>query len=154
VRSPLVWDVYSVSDVLFKQFLAMTIVEVCPFSEDDMMISVLLNIFDSRTMLMTFLKALVDAEIALSDHESSLFRRNSVGNKFLSAFGKIHGYNYLRSLIGPLIVCMRELPAGHSYEMDPSKAEGQDLEENQRTVEYVASKFLSLMTSSLPQMPP
>lgn len=132
----------------------MTIVEVCPFSEDDMMISVLLNIFDSRALLMAFLKTLVDAEISRADTEVSLFRPNSVGNKFLSAFAKIHGYSYLRSLIAPLIACMRELPPGHSYEMDPSKAKEQDLVENQKTVEYVASKFLTLMTSSLPQMPP
>lgn len=119
-----------------------------------MMISVMLNIFDSRSQLTNFLKALIDAEIASVNSEASLFRRNSVGNKFISAFAKIHGYNYLRGLIGPLITFMKELPAGHSYEMDPSKAKEQDLLENQRTVEYAASKFLSLVTSSLPQMPP
>lgn len=118
------------------------------------MISVLLNIFDSRTSLMNFLKAIIDHEISQADSEASLFRRNSVGNKFLSAFAKIHGYNYLRSLIGPLIAFMRELPPGHSYEMDPNKAKEQDLLENQKTVEYVASKFLSVVGSSLPQLPP
>lgn len=118
------------------------------------MIYVLLNIFDSRTTLMSFLKALIDNEIAQADTEASLFRRNSVGNKLLSAFAKIHGYNYLRNLIGPLVEFMGEFPPGHSYEMDPNKAKDQDLVENQRTVEYAASKFLSLMTSSLPQLPP
>lgn len=127
--------------------------EVCPFSEDDMMISVMLNIFDTRTSLTSFLKALIDLEIASATTEAELFRRNSVGNKFVSAFAKIHGYNYLRGLIAPLITFMKELPVGHSYEMDPSKAKEQDLMENQRTVEYAASKFLSLVTSSLPQMP-
>lgn len=117
------------------------------------MISVMLNIFDTRTSLTNFLKALIDSEIASAATEASLFRRNSVGNKFLSAFAKIHGYSYLRGLIEPLIMFMRELPTGHSYEMDPSKAKEQDLVENQRTVEYAASKFLSLVTSSLPQMP-
>lgn len=117
------------------------------------MISVMLNTFDSRTLLTKFLKALVDLEIASVTSEVSLFRKNSVGNKLVTAFAKIHGYNYLRGLVKPLILLMKELPAGHSYEMDPSKAKEQDLLENQRTVEYVASKFLSLVTSSLPQMP-
>ncbi|KXN84411.1 Neurofibromin, partial [Leucoagaricus sp. SymC.cos] len=120
-----------------KLALALTIVEVCPFSEDDMMISVMLNILDSRVPLTNFLKALIDYEIASATTESSLFRRNSVGNKFLSSFAKIHGYNYLRGLIGPLITFMKELPAGHSYEMDPSKAKEQDLVENQKTVEMI-----------------
>lgn len=137
-----------------KLALALTIVEVCPFTEDDMMISVMLNIFDTRAPLTSFLKALIDAEIASVTSEVSLFRHNSVGNKFVTAFAKIHGYNYLRGLIAPLITFMKELPVGHSYEMDPSKAKEQDLLENQRTVEYAASKFLSLVTSSLPQMPP
>jgi hypothetical protein len=43
--------------------LALTIVQVCPFSEEDLMISVLLNMFDSRASLVGFLKALIDNEI-------------------------------------------------------------------------------------------
>lgn len=117
------------------------------------MISVMLNTFDSRPLLTNFLKALIDLEIASVTSEVSLFRKNSVGNKFITAFAKIHGYNYLQGLVRPLITFMKELPPGHSYEMDPSKAKEQDLLENQRTVEYAASKFLGLVTSSLPQMP-
>ncbi|KXN87068.1 Neurofibromin [Leucoagaricus sp. SymC.cos] len=120
-----------------KLALALTIVEVCPFSKDDMMISVMLNILDSCVPLTNFLKALIDYEIASATTESSLFHCNSVGNKFLSSFTKTHGYNYLRGLIGLLIMFMKELPVGYSYEMDPLKAKEQDLVENQKMVEMI-----------------
>jgi len=44
--------------------LAMVICECCPPSEVDMMISVLMNIFDTRASLMALLKTMIDREIA------------------------------------------------------------------------------------------
>lgn len=44
--------------------LAMVICECCPASEVDMMISVLMNIFDTRASLVALLKTMIDREIA------------------------------------------------------------------------------------------
>lgn len=44
--------------------LALTICEICPPSEVEMMISVLLNIFDTRTSLMTLIKHMIEREVA------------------------------------------------------------------------------------------
>lgn len=44
--------------------LAMVICECCPPGEVDMMISVLMNIFDTRASLMALLKTMIDREIA------------------------------------------------------------------------------------------
>lgn len=53
--------------------LAMVICECCPASEVDMMISVLMNIFDTRASLVALLKTMIDREIAhtgsVSPHE-------------------------------------------------------------------------------------
>lgn len=151
--------------------LAMTICETCPPSEVEMMISVLLNIFDSRPSLMNLIKLMIEREVAqtgkdisffvkymilmlsLADNESSLFRSNSTCTRFLSAFARLHGYQYLRSLIQPLMDTMVQMPPGTGYEIDPTKAVGQDIAHNQRNVEYVASTFLGLISSSLPALP-
>ena len=44
--------------------LAMTICEICPPNEVEMMISVLLNIFDTRESLLSLIKLMIDREVA------------------------------------------------------------------------------------------
>ncbi|KAF8165773.1 hypothetical protein B0H34DRAFT_794124 [Crassisporium funariophilum] len=133
--------------------LAMTICEICPPGEVEIMISVLLNIFDSRASLMALIKLMIEREVAQTNNEAGLFRSNSTCTRFLSAFARVHGYNYLRSLVQPLLDTMVALPPGSSFEVDPTKAVGQDLVQNQKNVEFVASAFLQLMSSSLPALP-
>jgi neurofibromin 1 len=149
--------------------LVLAICETCPASDVDGMISVLLNMFDTRSSLMTLIKLMIDREVtrtgeriflqkeyktadAFAESEASLFRSNSTCARFLSAFARIHGYNYLRSLIIPLIKCMESVPLG--YELDPSKAQpGQDVTENRKQVEFVAASFLEILESSTPTIP-
>jgi neurofibromin 1 len=71
----------------------------------------------------------------------------------LGSFTKIHGYNYLRSLILPLIQVMKDMPPGHSYDMDPAKAVGQDIEQNKRNVEIATTAFLQVVTASIHSLP-
>ncbi|KAG2060194.1 hypothetical protein BDR06DRAFT_948277 [Suillus hirtellus] len=134
--------------------LAMVICECCPANEVDMMISVLMNIFDTRASLVALLKTMIDREIAHTSSEVDLFRGNSTCTRFLSAFARIHGYNYLRGLIVPLIKTMTSMPAGHAYDLDPAKANRDKLEQNRRNVELVALSFLDIITSSVPALPP
>ncbi|KAG0709913.1 hypothetical protein DFH29DRAFT_1012634 [Suillus ampliporus] len=115
--------------------LAMVICECCPANEVDMMISVLMNIFDTRASLVALLKTMIDREIAHTTSEVDLFRGNSTCTRFLSAFARIHGYNYLRGLVVPLIKTMT-------------------LEQNQKNVELVALSFLDIISSSVPALPP
>lgn len=44
--------------------LAMTVCEICPPGEVEMMISVLLNIFDTRASLLSLIKLMIDREVA------------------------------------------------------------------------------------------
>lgn len=136
------------------------------------MISVLLNIFDSRSSLLKLIRLMIDREVAqtgaykqiltgsvssnvsrVPENESGLFRSNSTCTRFLSAFARLHGYQYLRSLVEPLITAMRDLPDGSGYEMNPDKVSEQDILQNQKNVEHVASTFLDLLSSSLPALP-
>jgi hypothetical protein len=47
-----------------KMVLAMTICEICPPGEVEMMISVLLNIFNDRASLLALIKLMIDREVA------------------------------------------------------------------------------------------
>jgi hypothetical protein len=49
---------------------------------------------------------------------------------------------------------MKEMPPGHSYDMDPARAIGQDLDQNRRNIEVVTSAFLQLVTASIHGLPP
>ncbi|KAF7335246.1 hypothetical protein MSAN_02335100 [Mycena sanguinolenta] len=136
--------------------LVMAICETCPPAEVEMMISVLLNLFDTRGTLMTLLKHMIDREIAHTENEAALFRSNSTCTRFLSAFAKVHGYTYLRSLINPLIKSMSSLPPGQSYELDPDRADVGEAKaaQNLENVKFVAASFLDIITSSIPILPP
>ncbi|KAJ6460124.1 hypothetical protein C8R47DRAFT_1161242 [Mycena vitilis] len=136
--------------------LVMAICETCPPAEVEMMISVLLNLFDTRGSLMTLLKHMIDREIAHTENEAALFRSNSTCTRFLSAFAKVHGYSYLRSLIIPLIKSMASLPPGQSYELDPDKPDIGEAKaaQNLENVKFVAASFLEIITSSIPALPP
>jgi len=153
--------------------LAVAICETCPPDEADFIIPIMLNLFDARSSLLALLKMLVDREISraggslhrsglearaelIADDSRSLFRGNSTSARLLGSFTKIHGYNYLRSLIQPLIQVMKEMPPGHSYDMDPSRFMGQDfdIEQNKRNVEIATTAFLRVVTASIHSLPP
>lgn len=43
---------------------------------------------------------------------------------------------------------------GHSYDLDPTRAIGQDLDQNRQNVQTVAAAFLGIIKSSVPAIPP
>jgi len=55
--------------------------------------------------------------------------------------------------VQPLIDVMLKLPPGSGFEIDPNKAIGQDVVQNQANVEYVASLFLEIVSGSMPTLP-
>lgn len=48
---------------------------------------------------------------------------------------------------------MTSLPPGRGYELDPTKAGDQDVKQNQKNVEFIASSFLEIISSSVPGLP-
>ncbi|KIK64870.1 hypothetical protein GYMLUDRAFT_83217 [Collybiopsis luxurians FD-317 M1] len=133
--------------------LVMTICSVCSPAEMDAMVAVLLNLFDSRASLIKLVKVMIEHEVARTEIQAELFLSNSICTRFLSAFARIHGYNYLRTLIGALIKSMESLPASQGFELDPMKAGGQDIVENRKKIESLAHMFLEAISSSVSTLP-
>jgi hypothetical protein len=76
-------------------------------------------------------------------------------SRLLSAFARLHGYNYLRSILSPLIVLMTELPVGRGYELDPSKLRpGETQEENVENLQMITKAFVDVISDSIPVIPP
>jgi hypothetical protein len=48
---------------------------------------------------------------------------------------------------------MGSLPPGRGYNLDPSKVSEDELRQNLKNVEVVASSFLAIVSSSLPALP-
>ncbi|KAG9027475.1 Ras GTPase activating protein ira2 [Tulasnella sp. JGI-2019a] len=135
--------------------LALAICETCPQNDVEDMINVILNIFDTRGTLVALLKTLIDREVTQTSDEAGLFRRNSMSLRMLSAFARLHGYNYIRALLLPLVNQMSAMPPGHSYEMDPSRVrEGESLEENEASLTLICQAFLDVICESVAIIPP
>lgn len=49
---------------------------------------------------------------------------------------------------------MTSMPLDHGFDLDPNKAAGQDVEQNQKNVEQVATAFLTIISSSVSSIPP
>ncbi|KNZ78617.1 Neurofibromin [Termitomyces sp. J132] len=134
--------------------LALTICEVCPPQEVGIMINVLLNIFDTRESLIKFMKIMIDRDLAVIDTEQSIFRADTTCTRFFSAFARIHGYNYLRTLLQPLIKIMIEDSSGCGYDLDPTRVSEEEARRNALHVERVAAHFLEILSASVPALPP
>ncbi|PVG03445.1 hypothetical protein CPB86DRAFT_723065 [Serendipita vermifera] len=131
--------------------LALAICETCPVSEIDVMLPVMVNIFDTRSSLLALLKALIDREVTRSESPTNLFRANTMCTRLLGNVAKVQGYNYLRFILDPLINEIRHIM---SYELDPNKAQQADIETNLANVKRMAQLFLDAITRSADALPP
>ncbi|GAC96962.1 RasGAP group protein [Pseudozyma hubeiensis SY62] len=134
--------------------LALTICQVCPGRDVEPMSVLLLSMFDAKGGLIRFLKAAVEEEIQRTATEEMVFRSNSFCTTLLSTFARTHGYDYLRSIMAPLITEFARKPAGFSVEMDPSRVEpGGSVLKNQSALEDIAQTFIDAICSSAHRVP-
>jgi neurofibromin 1 len=134
--------------------LALSLCSVCKGYDDGGMDYILLNIFDSRGGIIRFLKAAMFEEIEKTLSEEMVFRSNSFRTHLLSAFGRTHGYEYLRTIIAPLITDMINKPRGYSFEIDSQKMDSSEsLIVNQHRLEEMAQTFIDQICSSAHRVP-
>ncbi|WWC91180.1 uncharacterized protein L201_006121 [Kwoniella dendrophila CBS 6074] len=136
--------------------MALAMVDVCPQSgnEVDELSTLLFRIFEGKGALLGLMRALIEREVALTNHESELFRANSITMRMLTIFAKTYGYNYVRATLQPLVLSLIEKPAECSFELDPSKASGtDDIDRNADHLRLMCQALLDLICSSTPRVP-
>jgi hypothetical protein len=71
----------------------------------------------------------------------------------LSYFGKVHGYYYLRQLVGRLVKLLEGVPADADFELNPEIVGEETAAQNMVTVQKVATAFLEMLASSVSALP-
>ncbi|OAV98832.1 hypothetical protein PTTG_10958 [Puccinia triticina 1-1 BBBD Race 1] len=132
--------------------LALAICKVCGSADFEEMTEVILNIFDHRKGVIKFLKASIEREVAVTDHESTVFRGNSFTTRLLTIFARAQGYDYLRNTLSNLLVGLANKPSEFSVDFDPHRASADD-DEAARNLEQVTEAFLNVIAVSWKKLP-
>jgi neurofibromin 1 len=128
--------------------------DCCPSSEVDELTVALLNIFDSRGLGLTLLKALIEQEVANTENESEILRRNCVATKMLSVFAKWKGSDYLKKVLQVTIQRLIQSSAVLDLELDPARTSCQEeLDANEEQLRTIAKIFIGEITKSSQYLP-
>eukprot|EP01114_Cavostelium_apophysatum_P004552 TRINITY_DN1484_c0_g1_i2.p1 TRINITY_DN1484_c0_g1~~TRINITY_DN1484_c0_g1_i2.p1 ORF type:complete len:1402 (-),score=458.43 TRINITY_DN1484_c0_g1_i2:3446-7651(-) len=142
-------------ELLFDTDLALitSLIDAVPVGEADDVATLLVRIFEANDKLSLLMKAAIEHEVSTTAAPNTLFRRNSLSTKILSACAKENGSVYLKELISPLLHQLIANPA--TYEIDPLKIpESQNLETNLANVVKASQMFIDAITSSVEYSPP
>ncbi|KAG8833280.1 Ras GTPase activating protein ira2 [Serendipita sp. 399] len=134
--------------------LAIAVCETTSVNEIDIMLPVMVNIFDTRSSLLALLKSLIDREVTRCDNPTDLFRANTMCTRLLASVAKVHGYNYLRMILAPLVEDMSQNQSDRGFELDSSKLKAEELQDNINNIKRTAQIFLDAITGSAGLLPP
>ncbi|WVR09039.1 hypothetical protein IAU60_006099 [Kwoniella sp. DSM 27419] len=136
--------------------LAIAMVDVCPQSSNEVeeLSTLLFRVYEGRGALLGLLRALIEREVAMTNHESELFRANSITMRMLTIFARTYGYNYVRATLQPLVLSLIEKPTECSFELDPAKAtDSDDIERNADHLRLMCQALLDMICSSTARVP-
>ncbi|KAK4704245.1 neurofibromin 1, partial [Phenoliferia sp. Uapishka_3] len=132
--------------------LAMALCEVCTASHYEDLTELFLKIYDTPKTIAKFLKAVIEMEVSVTDHESTLFRGNSFATRILTAYARARGYHYLRNTLKDLLLTLCKKPHEFSMDFDPHKQTAAD-DAASRNLEQVTEAFLVCICQSIDQVP-
>jgi len=104
----------------------------------------------------SFIDIIIAHEVRETTREGTLFRGNTFGVALMSAHARFITTNYLKSLLLPLIMWLRQTPM-KNYEIDPARLQksGQldNLERNKANLIIALNKFLETIYASVHDVP-
>ena len=161
---------YKLIDLLYEPDMSVTVAicETCPSSDMDDLAQLLLILFESRNQTNKLLKCLIAREVRRSGRLSALtfvpsyppkkespgtlFRRNSIATKLLTAYAKLHGTQYLRATLEPILRKM--MVAQSQFEVDPTKTRSrEEANQNRMNLEAFCERLISEISLSLVNVP-
>jgi hypothetical protein len=134
--------------------LAQALLQVTSITDQDEVCRVLVNLYESldSSLTTTLLRHAIRAEIAKTESVASLFRRNSVATKLITAYTKVVGSQYLAQTLCPPLRQLLNKP--RNYELDPGKLlPGESREVNLKHVVEASTLFLNAIKESLNSCP-
>ncbi|KAI9792371.1 MAG: Ras GTPase activating protein ira2 [Piccolia ochrophora] len=135
--------------------LTVAICDACPIGEIDELTLALLTIFEARGMGFQLLKALIEHEVAHTDIETELLRRNCVATKLLSAFARWKGFDYLRSTLGQVLERLIQKSDELDLELDPTRTTShEELQHHATELRSVTQILIDDICSSGDKVPP
>ncbi|KAI8384889.1 uncharacterized protein BYT42DRAFT_563965 [Radiomyces spectabilis] len=135
--------------------IVLSLCDVCPISDHEDAVNVLLATFASRNKVLALLKAVIEKEVQKTDCETDLFRKTNVTTRLLSRFAKMYGGDYVRSVLGPVFKSMDDTPREQrTFELDPSKLGlTEDVAVNKQNVIRTTEMFLNAICASTQEAP-
>src|SRR3990167_5717649 len=134
---------YKLLEILFEDDyrIVSCLGEIIPVNEIDEFSRVVVNIMEANDKTIDILKKLIVKEIEETNTANTLFRRNSLITKFLTAYCKMIGSEYLRSVVGPHIKELIQNPI--PTEINPSLLPpDQDTTVNKKNLEKIVHMIL------------
>ena len=144
-------------------YLATALCDAVNVNDGDELAPLLISIFESRNSIGEFLKDMIEREVLRTLESPSLFRRNSLTTKLITAYLKTAGYvrgyiifssskkntppppsyEFLTTTLKPAFTALRDLQLGEhgSFEVDPTRIKpNENADANMQLLMYV---FLS-----------
>ncbi|KAI7862201.1 hypothetical protein BDF14DRAFT_1858538 [Spinellus fusiger] len=144
-------------DMLVEEPLHITLslCNTCPATDIDDTATALLACFASRGQTMALLKAVIEKEVQNTESETELFRRTSIATRLLSVFAKIHGADYVQSVLQPVFHTLSEKTASErTFELDSTKVgPNEDASHNKQNVVSATELFLNAICASSGEAP-
>ncbi|CAG8450213.1 2329_t:CDS:10 [Ambispora leptoticha] len=135
--------------------IVLSLCEVCPVCDIDEVAQMLLTIFESRRRTMALMKAVIEKEVSNTVNEAELLRRNCMTTKLLSVFAKMHGSEYLRETLQPLLQNILDNPANErGFELDEVRiGSGENIQNNRSNLNNQAQLVLDEICASAKNVP-
>ncbi|KAI8868758.1 hypothetical protein GQ42DRAFT_36496 [Ramicandelaber brevisporus] len=137
-----------------EMHLALAICEVCPVAEIDDIAQSLLTIFEQKNAAMILIEAVVQRELQRTNAAAELFRRNCMATRLLYCYARTYGYDYLRTVLQPLMNDLHSRSHALTFELDPTKLlPGSNEKRNMQNLQTVCNQVLQAILNSSHFMP-
>ncbi|KAJ3427978.1 neurofibromin [Anaeramoeba flamelloides] len=109
-------------------------------------------LLETKKLNLQLLKLVITNEVDKTSYENTLFRRNSIASKLITAYTNRVGITYLKKVIRPIVVEMSRIVG--SFEIDENKLiKGENLSDNRERLKKYSIKIMNSILNSIRYCP-
>ncbi|KAI9227506.1 MAG: hypothetical protein DHS80DRAFT_17060, partial [Piptocephalis tieghemiana] len=134
--------------------IALALGEVAGTGEGDEVGGLLLATTEVRNLSLPLLRSVIERELMRTAEWPDLFRGNCLATFMMHAYARLHGSEYLRDTLQPLLQDLVNAPTPFTFELNPLKLTPEDNQaKNMAAVKYTAQNFVDAIINSAPNLP-